>query len=95
MRILHMLLNFRPDPRLWHLACEGNNETLKTKEKPKKTMNMPKIKSQSCIELGGVDFLILQNNTLGNFPFLVENNERPLVTEMVILRTTLVPFLQC
>ena len=45
MRILHMLLNFRPDPRLWHLACEGNNETLKTKEKPKKTMNMPKIKS--------------------------------------------------
>lgn len=39
--------------------------------------------------------MILQNNTLGNFPFLVENNERPLVTEMVILRATLVPFLQC
>jgi len=45
MWTLHMLLNFRPNPRSWNLACEGNNETLKTKEKPKKTMKMPKIKS--------------------------------------------------
>ena len=44
-RTLLMLLNFRPNPRSWNLACEGNNETLKTKEKPKKAMKMPKIKS--------------------------------------------------